>query len=327
MGFFVYKHVYIIHQNINGLIGKSDMLVVCLDNLNDEGKHVDVLCITEHNMTQNDIDLLVIPDFKLLSWYCRPQRRGGSCILIRNDQRAINLLNIEKLSICNIFECSAIELTEHKIIIICLYRPPSNENKAEKLNIFLNNFENMLIQLWHKQKYKIIVCGDYNIDILKNSKDTKDFINLIDQYNLKIEFNEATRLSSMTCIDNIIHTIKGCKGEIIELALSDHTAQLLKVPVQKSCRLKHWYVYKRDYSIENRNKFKEYINKLPFNDVYSYECANLTFNKFHELLVLMYNLCFPTIKTKITTKRKLPWLSKGIKTCSKKKELCYGSRD
>lgn len=35
------------HQNINGLINKSDMLSVCLDESATDGLKVDILCITE----------------------------------------------------------------------------------------------------------------------------------------------------------------------------------------------------------------------------------------------------------------------------------------
>lgn len=60
---------------------------------------------------------------------------------------------------------------------------------------------------------------------------------------------------------------RGCKGELLELALSDHTAQLLICPVKAKCTYKYWFIKRRDYSQENIEKFKECISSLSFHDV------------------------------------------------------------
>lgn len=58
--FFVYNSICILHQNINGLISKSDLLTVCLGDIEEIGKNIDTLCFTEHNMKPEDIDRLII---------------------------------------------------------------------------------------------------------------------------------------------------------------------------------------------------------------------------------------------------------------------------
>lgn len=65
--YFVYSCIYVLHQNINGLINKSDNLIINLDNLEQIGKNVGILCITEHNMASVDLDRLSIANFKLVS--------------------------------------------------------------------------------------------------------------------------------------------------------------------------------------------------------------------------------------------------------------------
>lgn len=40
------------HQNVDGLINKSDQLMVNLYNLEKTSNEIDVVCITEHNMLQ-----------------------------------------------------------------------------------------------------------------------------------------------------------------------------------------------------------------------------------------------------------------------------------
>jgi hypothetical protein len=51
---FVYKHFFVLHQNINGLINESNALFVNLQELSMSKKPIDVICVTEHNMKKGD---------------------------------------------------------------------------------------------------------------------------------------------------------------------------------------------------------------------------------------------------------------------------------
>lgn len=66
----------VLHENINGLINKSDLLTVCLDEMNEIGKRIDVLCFTERNMIPNDTCFLRIPEFSIAAYYTRNSRDG-----------------------------------------------------------------------------------------------------------------------------------------------------------------------------------------------------------------------------------------------------------
>lgn len=112
------------HQNINGLITKSDEIMVHLEELNNRNKNVDVICITEHNMIDTDWNTLKIYIFKLASCYSRKTRNGGSCILIKNTLQFKEINNLQKYNIPNVLECSGVELMEQINIVICIYRVP-----------------------------------------------------------------------------------------------------------------------------------------------------------------------------------------------------------
>lgn len=155
-----------------------------------------------------------------------------------------------------------------------------------------------------KRKKKIILCGDFNIDILKENHSSLGFQTLLNSFNLKLGVRVPTRLCSGTCIDNIIHNIRGSKCEIIELAVSDHTAQLLRCPVKKTCILPYWFKYKRHYSKENVLKFKTCLQNLTFNDIYSCNNPNDAFNQFHDIFKLFYDMCFPHRKLKVYPSKK-----------------------
>lgn len=111
------------HQNIDGLLNKSDILTVNLDIIN-KNNLIDILCITEHNMTNDDSRHLHIPNFNLVSSFSRKNRYGGCGILVRNNLKCKSLPEVNKFSVPKIIECCAVELVEHKIILICIYRSP-----------------------------------------------------------------------------------------------------------------------------------------------------------------------------------------------------------
>lgn len=325
ISFFVYNRITILHQNISGLIGKSDVFLVCLNDLEENGRRVDILCFTEHNMTSNDTSFLKLPNYKLATYYARNNRKGGSCILVGNNLQ-YKIVDLSKYSISNIIECCAIELTEHKMIIVCIYRVPQQEKVAMYYRLFLSTFNDILHDLLSTNK-KISICGDFNINILKKCKYSIEFEHLISSFNLKFATREVTRPTSGTCLDNIIHNIRGAKSDICELAISDHKAQLLDCPVRKTCSFDHWFSKKRDYSKDNLVKFRECLCKLTFKEMYEITDANMAFDNFFDLFKLFYDLCFPTIRVKNTSKARPRWLSQGIRRgCKHKRALLWKYR-
>lgn len=298
VSFFVYKFLTIMHQNIAGLMNKSDLLAINIDELTTGGNSIDIICITEHFMMSGHEELLSFPNYKLAAWYSRESsKRGGACILVKNGHEFKVLPNIAKHSVSGNVECCGIELPLHKISIVCVYRIP----KLANLDIFNSKLENILAGLCNRNDKKVILCGDFNIDTLKSNISSTEFVDLLLQYNLKLVIKQATRLVSGTCIDNFAHNIKGGTCRIVDLALSDHTAQILKIPVRKTSKLNYWRTEKRDCCPENLTKIKNYLNSLAFADIYNTNSPNEAFNNFIELFRLLYTLCFPfkiiTIKT------------------------------
>lgn len=119
-----------LHQNINGLINKSDLLHVHLSELYYDDKSVDVICVTEHNMVNDDVGLLNLPNYTLAAYFARKNRNGGSCILVRNIHKYQSIPVADNVSVTNLIECSAVELVDHRIIVICIYRPPKTDKAS-----------------------------------------------------------------------------------------------------------------------------------------------------------------------------------------------------
>lgn len=220
------------------------------------------------------------------------------------------------------FECCAIRLPSHNLLIVCVYRS-SSATKKKHFDYFLEKLELALSKYLHKHsKQKIVILGDININTLKKNNATENLINILRNYKLSQHITVPTRGKS--CIDHIFSNIKGATATTIPLCLSDHdTAQVLTFSSKVKGTLPNiLYVYKRDYSTENINRFKKYMASLSFSEVLTETESNSAFNLFHDWFCLLYKLCFPFVKVKLQTKSHLQWITRGIrKSCAKNRVL------
>lgn len=188
---------------------------------------------------------------------------------------------------------------------------------------FLANLKSYYACSGQKQKKKIVLAGDFNINTLKKSNTRDNFLQLLQNYNLHLHISEPTRQNS--CIDLIISNLPDATSRIHHLGLSDHdTAQSLEITVKnKKNRLEQYFIQKRDLSTGNIKKFIECLQSLSWSDVFNEIEINKAFNVFYELFTLFYNMCFPIIKKKIVLKRKNnTWVTRGIRiACKIKRQL------
>lgn len=313
----------ILHQNIASVLSKQEILEVTLQELQKAHNGPDVLCLTETFLIKDHKKHLNINAYEIAASFCRDKQRGGTCILVRKGYPINELTYLKTYANEKIFEVCGIELMSHKLIIICLYRTPSSDP-----SVFLNKLDNLLHNLHKIYKYKIniVIAGDFNINTLIKGKITNELQDLSKTYNLKIHIDVPTRKSS--CIDHILSNISDATATVLPLHLSDHdTAQLLSFPVgYKTLQSATYFIYKRDYSLDNIRKFRECLQNLSWSEVYGKKDLNIAFSTFHELLCLFYNLCFPKIRIKVHNhnKKKQNWISQGIiRSC--KKNGYYGT--
>lgn len=146
---------------------------------------------------------------------------------------------------------------------MCVYRNTFYTNAM--FNIFYDTMETVLSTLMRLKERKIIICGDFNINTLEQDRQTRRFEQFLLNYNLKLQLHTPTRLVSQTCIDNfILDSRKKCECKILDLGLSDHTAQILKYPVKKFSTMRSWKIKCRDYSKPNLDKFVACLKILSF---------------------------------------------------------------
>jgi hypothetical protein len=116
--------------------------------------------------------------------------------------------------------------------MIAIYRSPSGN--FLKLMAHLE----LILQSLYNLKTDIVVCGDINLNYLKETKRVKQLNDLFKTFNLTSIVNFPTRIcaSTSTAIDNIFIDISkyDCYSvSSLQNGLSDHEAQLLTIVLRQ----------------------------------------------------------------------------------------------
>jgi hypothetical protein len=86
----------ILHHNVQSLFNKQMKLMVLL---NTSLHNINALCFTEHWLSEDQLNLLVINNFKLVSKFCKKDfKNGGSCIFVKNDLKVKEIAFLNDLS-------------------------------------------------------------------------------------------------------------------------------------------------------------------------------------------------------------------------------------
>ena len=155
----------IFHQNIHGLKGKIDEFMLSIVA---EMPHM--ICLSEHHLKCEEIEVAHIPDYELGAKYCRSsQKCGVVCIYIHKNMK---YTNISLLKYCKEQDLEIVavklKLALKSVIVLCVYRAPGGN-----LEYFLNQLDSILNSL-EKPKTEHILCGDLNINYIgTNNKKTQ----------------------------------------------------------------------------------------------------------------------------------------------------------
>jgi exonuclease III len=244
------NNLNVIHQNIRSLWGKCGELEILLET---EINIVEVLCFTEHWLNCYKIHVININNFTLSSAFCRKNSdHGGACIFIKKGVMTKELNSVKEFGEEKSFELSVIELVRYAVIIICIYRSPDG-----KIDTFFNKLELVIQKLMVKSK-TLILCRDWNINLLQPSTHTRDLNNLLLRYNLKHTVNVPTRITKTTAtlLDVMIMDERKSVNsvKVMDLGLYDHYAQILSISLSDSSN-KPYRIKKRQFSEANVQEF------------------------------------------------------------------------
>lgn len=123
-------------------------------------------------------------------------------------------------------EFCAIELPNSQSCIITVYRPYDGD-----YSVFLDKFLDILT--YTSSKFRdLYILGDFNVEFRFPSSDRSKLFDILDGFNLMSIIAEVTRISSQSCIDNILvkKDLPYFSSQVLHAGISDHSVVLIQCP-------------------------------------------------------------------------------------------------
>lgn len=172
--------------------------------------------------------------------------------------------------------------------------------------------------------YNYIICGDLNIDFQKNDNDKSSLENIFKMFDLTSTIKGPTRInkSSATQIDYIITNIKTeYETSILELGISDHTAQVINFNSYNDQQNNQVKISKRSFTDMNKHNYTNLLINIDWSELYSIDDVNLAYEFFEHKIKICFDLAFPSRNIKTQSSLKKPWITRGIKISCKNKRF------
>lgn len=264
------------------------------------------LCLNEHWMCKEKMSCTNILGYTRIADFCRIDHiHGGTVIFVRDEyaSRCKNITYTNNFCVELDFECSALSF-DKSICIAVLYRSPNGN-----YDVFQKQFASFLSFINTNFRHSII-CGDLNVDSLKNTRESNQLNDLLKSYQLLSLINQPTRIvrqsSGLSCsaIDYIITNLpeNTVEHDVFEPGLSDHLAQYLTWEISHSVNKQSQThkTYKRNFNQEAMSEFRTRFTS-EYLDLYSCTNVDQSFQVFWDHFSWCFNVSFPSKKTSFHT--------------------------
>lgn len=311
------------HQNIQSIRNKTLDIECLIDGL---ASKPSLLMFSEHWMRPGEKDFVRLNGYKLVSCYCRAaMEHGGTCIYSSELLAFRQESTVCEKSVEGVLEMACAVEDQLKVVVVCVYR-----RGLGSYDIFLETLEDTLNFLIQKYiKYKIVIGGDFNIDLFETSHVTKRFLDLMHVFSLSQCIFKATRINQMssTLIDNIFCNLScDFDGYVLNTALSDHHAQVLSFEIN-SIQNEPKLLHKRFFSSNRVQFFKHELSGVDWTQIYWSSSVDTAYNIFLNLFKNLFDKIFIAKKC-LVSKKANSWITKGIKkSCIHKRVLFYKKKN
>ena len=178
-----------------------------------------VICIQE-TWLQDDskIPLVSLEGYKCFHVKASTSAHGGLITCV-DDEFDVSVKRIITKS--NIWEGQFLELNhgafQNNIVIGNVYKPPRDDNNAGNLNAFKAELEPILQEL-SSTNNEVLICGDYNINLLKLNGEThfSDFLDIMLGHSFYPKITLPTRVNR-SCVD----------GQCVLLIIISHSENVI----------------------------------------------------------------------------------------------------
>lgn len=312
----------LIHFNCRSLYKHFDNIKEYLSTL----KHTfSVIALTETWLDERRGTDFVMDGYQLYHSN-RTNTIGGGAALFIHSNLSAKCVECMTLTVDDLFECITVEINTEKkknTMITCVYRTP-NAN----IDTFNAHLENILS---HPNEEKtFILCGDLNIDLLSEPRNTltSDFLEILHGRGLYSLITKPSRITttSATLIDHIfINNIENTVNSGLLLNdISDHLPVFCVYDGQSNNRQKEIpYIHVRNRSEQAINTFREELMEHGWQEVYTGD-TNTAYEAFLKVYISKYDKHCPRMLCKQKNNySKNPWISRGLQNACKKKNNLY----
>ena len=280
---------------------------------------VDIVCFTEHWLSEGEYELIKLDGFTCGSIFVRSVQKNGGCIIYYNNKWSGFVEKVSWMSDYaeeSCFEVCAVRfnLGDKIIKIFCIYRSP-----ISNVDDFFLQLDQLLFKVSMDSNTKVIICGDINIDWGSNDNHRAMLEDLFVSYGIINLINEPTRITpiSSSCIDYMCTNFDLAQVEcrVMHNGLSDHSA--LKLVIQSNFTTYNDVQYIRSYSENNFNTFLRHLESEDWITIYDQGNVNEAYKNFIDIIKYYMDLSFPLIKVNNNKNNTKPWLTPGLKISSR----------
>lgn len=302
------------HVNAQSLVGNIDHFRTIFSQLN-----FHALLVSESWLVPSLPNALVdMPGYGIHRNDRTWKRGGGVAVYIRDDLEASLLAssdcaNPERPE----YMFLKVKLRDNIIVVGVVYKPP---NVA-----FLSDLEN-IISLIVPEYQHVIIMGDFNVNLLKNTSDSKYLTDLILAYNLNILPLHATHHSHATdtWLDLMI-TSKREKilnhGQTIAPGLSHHDAIFLSYSLRSPKFVPKTVTYRDIKGIDPKELLTAAL-ALPWQSVELAGTVDLKVATMNNIIINFYDTIAPVLKKRVT-RPPAPWMTDDVLSVMAKRDEAY----
>ena len=215
----------------------------------------------------------------------------------------------------------------NNFIIICIHRSPTGN-----FTHFLTQLEIILNDLYNTSSI-FILCGDFNIDYIKNSYRKYTLESLLVSFNFFGTVTFPTGISKHSSTQlylcNIYVNTYKFDFSVYPVVndLSDHDAQIIAFIDIFTPTPRQSFTLIRKVDRNTIANFACLLSYETWEDVFSETEVNKTYNNFLNTYRRIFYANFPVVKVKFSQSIK-PWITKGIKiSCLNKRQLYLKCRN
>ena len=283
------SHLSFLHLNISSLPKHFDIYNSILNSINHEFK---VLGFSETRLTDSSIPHNLDIDRYNSIFTNTKASAGGTALYISKDLKhkdrkdLSNLIYFEK-QLESTF-CELMFEKQENVVVGCIYKHPTMKTET-----FIEDFFTPLLQKTNKEKKRLVLMGDFNINLLDygNSVPVNRFVDSLQSLYLLPSISLPTRITdqSRTLIDNIFFTpskYKPHSGNLL-VGISDHLPQYL-IFVNFCVEAQREIKYYRKWKNFNENRFIADFEQVDWNGMFQLHSNNpdRLFEKFFEKWIL-----------------------------------------